>query len=115
MKVIYFTRFSVINNTINTIPTSEPINIYSAIVSSLLSFSGFALRSEKKEKIQEIESNNATTEVNSSMILVADLSDTCKEVITKRQKPSRLAEVPKIWDEVFLATTQFTNKERTTI
>lgn len=43
------------------------------------------------------------TDVNSSMMLDADEFETCKEVITKRQKPKRFAAVDKICCDVFLA------------
>jgi hypothetical protein len=43
------------------------------------------------------------TEAASSIILEADLSVMCNDVITKRQKPSKLADVPRICLDVLFA------------
>jgi len=57
---------------------------------------------EINENKQEIASDNAINDVNSSIILVFEVSEICKEVITKRQNPRRFAAVPKIcWDVLF--------------
>ena len=48
------------------------------------------------EKKQEKVSSNANIEVNSSIKLDEAVSVTCNDVITKRQKPSKLAAVLKI-------------------
>ena len=53
--------------------------------------------------MQEKVSNNAITEVNSSSILVSALLVIWKDVITKRQKPNRFAEVLNICCEVVFA------------
>ena len=58
---------------------------------------------DKNENIHEQVSRSAITEVNSSMILDSDEFEICNEVITKRQKPNRFAEVDKICWEVFVA------------
>ena len=75
------------------IPQREARKIYSAIVSRCCSRSGFNVLIDKNEKKQEKDKRAATTEVNSSMILASVLLARCKEVITKRQKPKRFAEV----------------------
>src|SRR4030095_16476928 len=72
------------------------------MVSSRFSTIGLELRIEKKENKQEIVSKIATPEVSSSIILFSALSETCSEVITKRQNPKRFAEVFKICCEVVL-------------
>jgi len=62
----------------------------------------FFVRREANEKKQEEISDIAITDVNSSIRLDAALSLTCNEVITKRQKPKRVADVFKIcWDVLF--------------
>jgi hypothetical protein len=58
---------------------------------------------EKNENKQEKVSNKATMEVNSSITLDAALLVTCRDVITKRQNPSRFADVGKICWDVLLA------------
>lgn len=67
------------------------------------SFLGFVVRMEIKDKIQEMVSNTAITEVSSSIICVSVKSAMRNEVITKRQKPSRLAEVFNMCCDVLLA------------
>jgi hypothetical protein len=64
---------------------------------------GDVVRREKKEKKQENVRNKATTEVNSSIILVSVLLVTCKEVITIRQNPRRFTDVLKMCSDVFFA------------
>jgi len=60
------------------------------------------VRIEKNEKKQEKVSNRATIEVNSSILLDSIFELICNEVITKRQKPRRFADVFKIcWDVLF--------------
>ncbi len=51
---------------------------------------------EKNEKKHEKVSNKATIEVNPSIINPSDLLPNFKEVITKRQKPNKFADVVKI-------------------
>jgi len=53
--------------------------------------------------MQDIVSNTATIEVNSSMICVSVLLAMCKDVMINRQNPNRLAEVLSICGEVLLA------------
>ena len=48
------------------------------------------------ENRQDIVSNKAINEVNSSIMLASEMLEICREVITKRQKPKRFAAVPKI-------------------
>jgi hypothetical protein len=72
------------------------------MVSSRNSFLGFVVLIEANENIQEKVRNNAITEVNSSILVVSAVSVMCKEVITKRQKPKRFAEVFNICCEVVL-------------
>jgi len=61
------------------------------------------VRIETKEKKHDNAKSNAMIEAASSIILEADFSVTCMDVITKRQKPSKLAEVPRICLEVLFA------------
>lgn len=61
---------------------------------------------ETNEKKQENVSNVATIEVNSSIKNVSVWLAICNDVITKRQNPSRLADVFKICCEVLFAITQ---------
>lgn len=63
------------------------------------------MRIDIKENKQEKDNNRAITEAASSIILEADLSVICKDVITKRQNPSRVAEVFSICDETLFAIT----------
>ena len=58
---------------------------------------------DTNENMQENVSNIAIIEVNSSMRLVSFLFAMFKEVITKRQKPKRFADVFKICCEVVFA------------
>ena len=51
---------------------------------------------EVNEKKHEKANTIAIADVNSSIILIAILLLICKEVMTKRQKPSRLADVLKM-------------------
>jgi len=67
------------------------------------------VRIEKKENKQEIISKIAITEVSSSIILPSALSVKCSEVITKRQNPSRFAEVFKICCDVVFGILRFFN------
>ena len=48
------------------------------------------------EKTEETVKNKATIEVNSSTKLNCDLLVKCKDVITNKQNPKRLADVFKI-------------------
>ncbi len=57
-----------------------------------------------KENKHENTSNRATSEVISSIIDNSVLLDMCKEVITNRQKPNKLAAVFKMCCEVLFAT-----------
>jgi len=61
---------------------------------------------EKNEKKQESVSSSATTDVNSSILLDSIFVLKCNEVITKRQKPKRFADVFKICWEVLFAILQ---------
>ena len=83
-------------------PIKEHANKYSAIVSSFSEAFSEAARIEKKENNDEQISNRAIKEVDSSIILLSAWLPTWKEEITKRQNPSRFAEVFKILSEVFL-------------
>lgn len=58
---------------------------------------------DTNENMQENVSSIAIIEVNSSMILVSLLLVMFKEVITKRQKPKRFADVFNICCEVLFA------------
>jgi hypothetical protein len=52
---------------------------------------------EAKDKMQDKISNIPITEVTSSMMLFSVLLVKCRDVKTMRQKPNKLAEVPRIW------------------
>ena len=57
---------------------------------------------DKNENKMEIISKTATIDVISSRKLNSALFVICKEVITIRQNPKRLAEVPSMcWDVIF--------------
>lgn len=84
-------------------PTSAVKKRYSAIVSRRLSRSGFFVRIDTKENIQEAVNRIATIDVNSSIKWVSIGLAIWREVMIKRQNPSRFAEVFKIWGEVLLA------------
>ena len=73
------------------------------MVSRRIAFLGFFDRIDEKEKKQEEASNMPITDVNSSIKLVAALSLTCREVITKRQNPRRLADVLRMCFDVLFA------------
>lgn len=73
------------------------------MVSSRFSRIGSEVLIEEKEKKQETVSSNAIMEVSSSIICVSVRLAIRKEVITKRQKPSRLAEVLRICCDVLFA------------
>tara|TARA_R110002124_G_scaffold112003_4_gene266001 strand:- start:61 stop:357 length:297 start_codon:yes stop_codon:yes gene_type:complete len=92
-----------INKIIAKIPTRELMKKLSANFSSRISFSNFCVRIEKKDKSDEMVNAKATIEVNSSIRLSFEVSVMCSEVITNRQKPSRLADVLNICWEVLLA------------
>ena len=59
-----------------------------------------------KEKRQENVSKTATTDVNSSIKNISVWLAICSEVITKRQNPSRLADVFNMCCDVLFAITQ---------
>lgn len=61
----------------------------------------FDVLMETNEKIQEAVKNRAITDVSSSITWVSILLLMWSEVITKRQNPRRLADVPRIWGDVF--------------
>lgn len=63
----------------------------------------FDVLMETNEKIQEAVKNRAITDVSSSITWVSILLLMWSEVITKRQNPRRLADVPRIWGDVLLA------------
>ena len=86
-----------------SMPTSAVKKRYSAIVSRRLSRSGFFVRIDTKENIQEAVNRIATIDVNSSIKWVSIGLAIWREVMIKRQNPSRFAEVFKIWGEVLLA------------
>jgi hypothetical protein len=92
-----------INKIIAKIPIKEVIKKLSARFSNRISLSKFCVRIEKKDKRDEIVNNKATTEVNSSIKLSFVASVMCRDVITNRQKPSRLADVLSICWEVLFA------------
>lgn len=71
-------------------------NIYSTIVSSRFSIISFLVWIEENEKIHEKIRSITTMEVNSSRISVSVLLAISNEVITKRQNPSRFADVVKM-------------------
>ena len=57
---------------------------------------------EIKENKHGNASSNAINDVNSSIMLEAELLEMCKEVITKRQNPNRFAAVFSIcWEVLF--------------
>jgi hypothetical protein len=58
---------------------------------------------EINDNKQEKESNNATKDVNSSIMVNSEVLEICREVITKRQKPKRLAAVVSMCWEVLFA------------
>ncbi len=62
---------------------------------------------EKKENMQEKIRARATPEVNSSMSLISEYLELCKEVMTNRQNPSKVAEVFRICCDVLFGTLQF--------
>jgi len=68
--------------------------------SRMRSFFGSFARSDTKEKPQENVNKTAMMEVASLIKWVSTLLLNRNEVITKRQNPSRFAEVPKICCEV---------------
>lgn len=86
-----------------SIPTSAVKKRYSAIVSRRLSLSGLFVRIETNENIHEAVNRIATIDVNSSIKWVSNGLAMCREVMIKRQKPSRFADVFRIWGEVLLA------------
>lgn len=75
----------------------------SANFSNRISCLAFSVLIEKKDNREEMVSNKAITEVNSSTRLFFVLSVIWSEVITKRQNPSKLADVLRICCEVLLA------------
>lgn len=84
-------------------PIKETKKSLSAIFSKYCSFFISCVLIDKNERKLEAVSNNAIIEVYSSIRLFFELLVACNEVITKRQKPSRFAEVPRICCEVVLA------------
>lgn len=86
------------------IPISTKIK--SAMVSKCFSRSGLKVLIEINEKRQEKVSNTAIMEVNSSMMCVSIRFAICNDVMTKRQKPKRFAEVANICGEVLFAISQ---------
>lgn len=78
------------------IPTNEAAKKYSAIFSNFCSRCSCCVRKEIKERKQEIISRIAITEVNSSILVISLLLLMCKEVMTTRQNPSKLAAVFKM-------------------
>ena len=57
---------------------------------------------EIKENKHEKASSNAINEVNSSIMLEAEVLEMCKDVTTKRQNPNRFAAVLSIcWEVLF--------------
>lgn len=73
------------------------------MVSSFRSRSGFLVRMETKENMQDPVSRIATMEVSSSIKWVSSGLAICREVMIKRQNPSRLAEVLRMCGDVLLA------------
>ena len=86
------------------IPSKAIIKNKSAILSSFFSRDGLStVRIERKEEIQEKVSKTPTIEVISSILCVSLVLLMWTEVITKRQKPRRVAEELKICCEVLFA------------
>ncbi len=73
------------------------------MVSSERSRCSLPVLMEKKEKKQEHVSITAISDVNSSIRLDSAWLETWNDVITKRQNPSRLAEVLNMCWEVLFA------------
>jgi hypothetical protein len=96
----------VISKIIIRIPRSAARNKKSATVSSRFSLRSFFVRIEVNERIQDIVSRTATTEVNSSIIYDSILLAICNDVITKRQNPRRFADVFRICCDVLFAIRQ---------
>jgi hypothetical protein len=108
-RYFYFIKLKTRSKIISRIPEREIMNKKSAMVSQRCSIAGFFVRMEMNEKKQEKVSSKAITEVNSSIILDADLLVTCNEVITNKQSPKRLADVARIcWDVLFAITKEVT-------
>lgn len=88
---------------ITKIPINEAIKKLSASFSNRTSFNSFSVLIDTKERVEEIVRNNAIIDVNSSIKEFVDRSVRCSEVMIKRQKPKRLAEVESICCDVLLA------------
>jgi hypothetical protein len=88
---------------IENIPIKETRNKYSAARSYLNSLFVFSVRIEINDKTDEMVKIRATIDVNSSINEFSDLLVKCKEVIMNKQKPSRLAAVPKMCCDVLFA------------
>ncbi|GEM_PF-2278618 len=89
----YLIKFKEISKIITKIPSREAMNKKSAMLSNFFSFFRFEVRIEEKEKMAEAVSKTAIQEVSSSIMCVSAKFVMCKEVITKRQKPNKLADV----------------------
>lgn len=76
------------------------------MISSNFSLIRFDVRIEENEMMQEKVSNTAMTDVSSSMMCVSILLAICREVITKRQNPRRVADVFRICCDVLFAIIQ---------
>ena len=85
-----------------SIPTSYAINNTSAILSKTTLWLIFIVLIEKKENKLEKESNKVTKLANSSISVDSDLLETCKEVITNKQEPSKFSLALKIGEDVLL-------------
>ena len=92
------------------IPNSESTKSISAVFSKMRSLLGWMVLIDKNESKEEMVKSKATIDVISSINEFSILSEMWIAVITKRQNPSRLAEVLKIWCDVLLAILKFLSK-----
>ena len=88
----------------------ESTKSISAIFSKTSSLLGWMVLIDKNESKEEMVKSNATIDVISSIKVFSILFEIWIAVITKRQNPSKLAEVLKIWCEVLLAILKFLSK-----
>jgi hypothetical protein len=79
-------------------------NTMSAIYSSLSALTWFLARMDRKDRTQLVMSRILAMPVISSMLEEALNFDILMEVSTMRQKPSRLAEVLRIWGDLLCGT-----------
>lgn len=91
-----------IKRIIMKIPIREIIKRYSAIFSRRNWMVSFLERKATKDKEEDAVKRSAMTLVSSSSTLFSAVLVMCKEVKTKRQKPKRFAELPRMCCEVLL-------------